>query len=218
MVSFAIGRGGVARTFHLTPTPTCAGALFPFWGQGDSIPLMWPPGRPAGGSLVSLGRPRLLPPGPGWATAHGQHLACLMSVQSVRGVAVAVSRRPQASMARRFRLHDGGTRRRLGNPCKQMQMHAGGSGDRNSAETHLLMGAAAATTERGRRRTNPATRQTRAFFGLPGIPWLLHQCVEATIQASKVIHLCFFCQFLVPFLVLQYECTRKTTRDQAEYT
>jgi hypothetical protein len=120
---------------------------------------------------------RLLPPGPGWATAHGQHLACLMSV---RGVAVAVSRRPKASMARRFRLHDGGTRRRLGKPCKQM--HAGGSGDRNCAETHLLMGAAAATTERGRRRTNP---QTRAFFALPGIPWLLHQCVEATIQGDS---------------------------------
>ena len=110
---------------------------------------------------------------------------------SVRGVAVAVSRRPQASMARRFRLHDGGTRRRLGNPCKQMQMHAGGSGDRNCAETHLLMGAAAATTERGRRRTNPATRQTRAFFALPGIPWLLHQCVEATIQGDSSLFFFF---------------------------
>ena len=112
MVSFAIDRGGVARTFDLTPTPTCA-------GHGDSIPLMWPPGRP--GALSRLSRTLascLLDLDGPWPMAG--LLACLMSVQSVRGVAVAVSRRA-ASMARRFRPHDGGTRRRLGNPCKQMQ-------------------------------------------------------------------------------------------------
>lgn len=178
------GRGGVARTFDLRPT--CAGALSPFWGHRDSIPLTWPPGRwgPALSSRLarSLGR-----------SPHGgrpwPHCMTCLSCQYVQ-LPLGVSRRPQASMARRFRLHDGGTRRRLGNPCKQMQtqMHAG-RGIGTLRETHfdvraLMVGLGVSTYRGGRplqRRSDgdaATNRQTRrAFFGLPGIPCrLLHQC------------------------------------------
>lgn len=194
-------------------------ALFPFWGQGgfDSVDVA---GR--GCSLVSSRLARTLAlldlVDGAWPMAELLALHCMPHVSTV-GTWVELQLplaggRKLASMARRFRLHDGGTRRRLGNPCKQMQMQmharAVGIGSDSAAERDAFVDG----WMDGGGRCNDGARATRHQTGRREIslacPAYLGFFINAARLRSKLlrrfIFCCFFTQFLVPFLflVLQY--------------